>query len=371
MLHAAAFSGRIDLLSRLLPLAREKGLRADAQVRALNTTPPPILHSVRGLTMSSGCVTQAKDGRTPMDLAKQGRNQPDPAVYAAIHELGPELGARKISVQRLKKEAGRRRCALCMRLPLAAMHAALAVAVLLGRSVSIYEIVWQLHHVDLSPFLRNSRGLCGMKPFGWKPAVPFFCAVLVWYAGGLPWIISVAGTSAPELSQLSALPVICVLLGSQIAAVSLAMHFDPGAVGCRRTPAAADSWRSKRELVAVAIELLQHISVSFAAEVSWNTDRSVLPIMVDFALLFLFLFLCTDACVAGLWQRGRADKPADVTDRPELAGQATVARPDHFYGRGLTGSVLAVPRGVPCAYAADNVRCGAAGEAAVRDPRGF
>eukprot|EP01048_Picozoa_sp_COSAG05_P011513 COSAG05_NODE_1087_length_5921_cov_15.803332_1_plen_1334_part_10 len=235
VVHAAAFNGRLDILNHILPLAKKAGLNINAP---------------------------GKDGRTPLDLAKNGRYQPDPAVATLLRDFGASAPSKK----KARKEASKRRCTLCLRLPLAAVHAAFAIAVLLWQSVSLYEVVWQIHHVDLSPFRRSSRGM-------YWPRVPLFCAMLACYMGGIPWIMS--KMPSPILSQLGSVPVMAALLGSQLVAVVRALHFDPGAVGCRRIPATASSWRSRRELMALVLEFLQHISVSFAAEVYWNPDSQV------------------------------------------------------------------------------------------------
>jgi hypothetical protein len=225
-LHAAAFQGHVHILEQLLKHADAKDrLRADRP---------------------------SKDGRTALDMAQKGRYRKDPAVAAVVQQFehAPVLKSKKQIARRL-------RCSLCVRLPVAAIHAGVATAALLWHSCSIYEVVWQLSHVERS-LLRG----CGAGFVG-----------LLLYAGGLPWLL--AQTGSPTLSQLGAMPVLLVLLGAQLMVVVRAMHIDPGAVGCRRTPSTPSSWHSKRELLAAGLEFLQHLSVSFAAEIYWNQDSQL------------------------------------------------------------------------------------------------
>lgn len=94
--------------------------------------------------------------------------------------------------------------------------------------------------------------------------------IVLLYAFAIPAMVQSAPDhqTASVLSQLGTVPVICVLIGIQLLVVSRALYVDPGSKGCRSIPATPESWKGRREIVALVIEGLQHISISFASEVS-------------------------------------------------------------------------------------------------------
>ncbi len=49
-------------------------------------------------------------------------------------------------------------------------------------------------------------------------------------------------------------------------------------------PATTESWKARREIAALAIEGLQHLSVSFASEVSWNPSSGIDAFSQTFSL---------------------------------------------------------------------------------------
>ena len=151
--------------------------------------------------------------------------------------------------------------ALTGMLPFAAIHSAVAIAGLLWTSVSVYEVPWQLAHISRPQLVRS---------------VFFVGAVLV-YALLIPVLVQAAPNmqSAVLLSQLGVLPILMLLIGLQLLVVNRAMHADPGAIGCRSMPATQESWKARREIAALCLEGMQHLSVSFASEVSWNPSSGI------------------------------------------------------------------------------------------------
>ena len=70
-------------------------------------------------------------------------------------------------------------------------------------------------------------------------------------------------------------PFLLALVGIQLLVVARAMYADPGAKGCRSCPSTPESWKAPREIVALVVEGLQHLSIAFASEVSWNPQSGL------------------------------------------------------------------------------------------------
>lgn len=133
ILHCAAYRGNLELLNLLLPLTSKAGI------------------DVNALTI---------DGRSVLDLAKDGRLKPDPAIIDVLREHGAEVTLttvrnapeahglvpkRKTELERLEKL---RSGALSTLMPLAAIQAAISIIGLLWTSLSVYEVPWQLAHIS-------------------------------------------------------------------------------------------------------------------------------------------------------------------------------------------------------------------------------
>ena len=105
--------------------------------------------------------------------------------------------------------------------------------------------------------------------------------VVLLYAFMIPVLVQSAPDqqTATLLSQLGTVPIICALIGMQLLVVARAMYADPGSKGCRSMPATPESWKARREIAALLIEGLQHMSMSFASEVGcWYSYRQVDPL---------------------------------------------------------------------------------------------
>ena len=198
-LHCAAYRGNLELLEYLLPMTAKAGM------------------DVNALT---------NDGRSALDLAKDGWAKPDPAVAAKLVEHGAEVTLvtarnvaeghglsrkRKAEMERIEKlKSG----ALSSLMPLAAIQAAVSILGLLWTSRSVHEVPWQLPHIS-RPLLARSAALSG--------------AVLL-YAFAIPALVQSAPDlqTASVLSQLGTVPLVCALIGIQLLVVSRAMYTDPG-----------------------------------------------------------------------------------------------------------------------------------------------
>ena len=135
-IHAAAYSGRLEILRHLLPLADAAGMAVDAQII---------------------------DGRTTMDLAKDGRFLPDPRVAELLQDYGVaglhlskdknKLAAEHQAAMRAAAKKGEwRPLTLAVRIPTAATHSAISILGLLWTSLSVHEVPWQLAYVTVRCF---------------------------------------------------------------------------------------------------------------------------------------------------------------------------------------------------------------------------
>jgi hypothetical protein len=255
VLHCAAYRGNLELLEVLLPMA----IKAGIDVNALTN-----------------------DGRSPLDLAKDGWAKPDPAVADKLRDHGAEVTLvtarnvpeghglsrkKKTEMERLEKiKSG----ALSSLMPLAAIQAAVSIIGLLWTSQSVYEVPWQMAHISRALLVRSAA----------------FLGVVLLYAFAIPALVQSAADdqTSSVLSQLGTAPVICVLIGIQLLVVSRAMYVDPGSKGCRSMPATPESWKARREIAALAIEGLQHLSISFASQVSWNPSSGIDAFSQTFSL---------------------------------------------------------------------------------------
>ena len=113
------------------------------------------------------------DGRTALDLAKDGRLQTDSAVVDTLRDHGAEatlmaarnlqeghgmIPKRKTELERLEKLKS---AALSTLMPLAAIQAAISIIGLLWTSLSVHEVPWQLAHISRPLLARCASRLNG------------------------------------------------------------------------------------------------------------------------------------------------------------------------------------------------------------------
>ena len=106
---------------------------------------------------------QIIDGRTTMDLAKDGRFLPDPRVAELLQDYGVaglhlskdknKLAAEHQAAMRAAAKQGEwRPLTLAVRIPTAATHSAISILGLLWTSLSVHEVPWQLAYVTVRCF---------------------------------------------------------------------------------------------------------------------------------------------------------------------------------------------------------------------------
>jgi hypothetical protein len=139
VIHCASFRGNYELLELLLPLTDAAGV------------------DINALTA---------DGRTALDLAKDGRFMPDPAVADKLLAHGAQVtmvtvrnvpdhhglsSKHRTEMERLEKL---RSGALGSVMPLATLQAAVSIIGLLWTSLTVYEVPWQMAHISIPLLVR-------------------------------------------------------------------------------------------------------------------------------------------------------------------------------------------------------------------------